>query len=468
MHRCTITATTGEADLAVVIADRLPRGVPRLVRSEAKRIRATDKAASTSVTLPEQRWLVVRTDPREWLAGGETWRLAGKAVVGALREQDLASARLDSRLKPEEAQALAEGAILADYRFDIFKNKSKKRRGITVRLPGQRDAVRFAGIVAQAQNRARELLDLPPNELNPRTFVTRLRSLFRRANVELKVTQGLKALEKARFPGLIQVGRAGSTEPALVEIHYRPATRGDRQLAFVGKGITFDSGGISIKPTKNMSYMKADMGGAAAVAGAMLMIAKQKPKIPVSAYVALAENLPGSRAQRPGDIYTARNGKSVHIDTTDAEGRLIMSDVLTYACEKGATHIIDLATLTGACMVALGNSVAGLMANDAAWSNEVRAAGIRAGEEFWPLPLYGEYRELLDHPHADLNNVGGRYGGTITAGIFLSEFVNDGVLWAHGDIAGKAFKGNSAWRYYAKGATAFGARTLAQLAMGMQ
>lgn len=468
MHQCTVTSKEGKSDISVVIADRLPRRTPKAVRDETKRLAAADKADATTITLAESRWLVIKPSTSEWLAGSESWRLAGKAVAGALRTQKLAAAQIESRLKPEEALAMAEGVILADYNFDLYKGSEKKRNKITVRLPGQAGPVRSAKIVAEAQNQARELLDLPPNELNPHTFVARLRSLFRGTDVEIKVTQGLKALEKARFPGLVQVGRAGSTEPALVEIHYKPKSRAETRLALVGKGITFDSGGISLKPGKDMWLMKADMGGAAAVTGAMLMITKLKPKVPVSAYLALAENMPGSRAARPGDIYTARNGKSIHIDNTDAEGRLVLSDILTYACEKGATHLVDLATLTGASMVALGNSIAGLMANDTGWSDQVRDAGIRAGEEFWPLPLYGEYRELLNHPHADLNNIGGPYAGTITAGIFLSEFVKDGVKWAHGDIAGKAFKGDAAWRYYTKGAIGFGVRTLAQLVMGMK
>ena len=179
--------------------------------------------------------------------------------------------------------------------------------------------------------------------------------------------------------------------------------------------------------------------------------------------MALAENLPDSDAQRPGDIYRARNGKYIHVDNTDAEGRLVLSDVLTYACEQGATHLVDIATLTGACLVALGDRIAAVLGRHEGWTQKVRAVGQEVGEEFWPLPLYGEYRSYIDHPHADVNNTGGAFGGTITAGLFLAEFVPENVHWAHCDIAGPAMQ-TGGWRYYAKGMTGFGARTLARLA----
>ncbi len=290
------------------------------------------------------------------------------------------------------------------------------------------------------------------------------------SGIEIRVTSGVAALRKANLPGLAQVGMAGSAEPCLVELHYRPRGRSARgghkseaKLALVGKGITFDSGGISLKPGDKMWEMKGDMGGAAAVFAAMTWIARAEPQIPITGYLCLAENMPDSGAMRPGDIYAARNGKFIHVDNTDAEGRLVLSDVLTLAAEQGATHIVDVATLTGACMVALGDKIAGLMGRGEAFLQSVRAAGQEAGEEFWQLPLYGEYRSMLDHPHADINNVGGRYGGAITAGIFLGEFVPDSVQWAHLDIAGPAIQ-SGGWRYYAKGMTGFATRTLIRLA----
>jgi len=211
-----------------------------------------------------------------------------------------------------------------------------------------------------------------------------------------------------------------------------------------------------------MWEMKADMAGAAAVLAAMTRIAREKPPFVVTAYLVLAENMPDSRAQRPGDIYRSRTGTTVHVDNTDAEGRLVLADVLAYAAETGATHIVDLATLTGACVVALGERIAAAMGRHDEFIHQIRVAGQAVGEEIWQLPLYGEYRKLLDHPHADINNVGGRTAGSITGGLFLAEFVPETVKWAHLDIAGPAMA-TGGCRYYAKGMTGFGTRTLIQL-----
>ena len=198
----------------------------------------------------------------------------------------------------------------------------------------------------------------------------------------------------------------------------------------------------------------------------MQIITATQPDVPVTAYIALAENMPDGKATKPGDVYQARNGDYVHVDNTDAEGRLILSDVLTYAGEQGATHMVDVATLTGACMVALGKDIAGLMTTDPSWSDTIRQAGLRVGEECWPLPLYAGYEDLLKHPHADVNNMGGRYGGALTAGLFLQRFVSKKVTWAHLDIAGPAIRAEG-WRYYGKGMTGFATRTLASLATSL-
>jgi leucyl aminopeptidase len=364
-----------------------------------------------------------------------------------------------------DVQAMVEGMILGDYRYVSSKSgKDSKRADIAVRFPNHDKEVKAGVLIGACQNLARDLADMPPNLLNPTTFVERAQKELRGLGLTVKAVSGTNTLRKAGFPGLAQVGQAGSEPPAMMEIHYRPkkGKKGKTHLALVGKGITFDSGGISLKPGPKMWEMKGDMSGAAAVIAAIKAIAEQEPQIAVSAYVALAENLPDRRAQRPGDIYQARNGKWIHVDNTDAEGRLVLSDVLTYACEQGATHVVDVATLTGACLVALGDHVAGLMSRHDAWAAKVRAVGQEVGEEFWQLPLYGEYRGLIDHPHADLNNIGGPNGGTITAGLFLAEFVPDGVQWAHCDIAGPAMQ-TGGWRYYTKGMTGFATRTLARL-----
>jgi leucyl aminopeptidase len=251
--------------------------------------------------------------------------------------------------KTANPQALVEGLVLGDYRFNTMRSgKEGKRSQLTVRLHGHAAAVEDGSCVARCQNLARELSDTPPNLLDPQTFAARAKSELRSTGLSVKITSGTRQLRKAGFPGLAQVGMAGSSEPALVEIHYQPKrARGSKRLALVGKGITFDSGGISLKPGDKMWEMKADMSGAAAVLAAMKHIAISRPEIPVTGYLCLAENMPDRNAQRPGDIYRARNGKYIHVDNTDAEGRLVLADVLTYACEEGATHLVDVATLTG-------------------------------------------------------------------------------------------------------------------------
>jgi leucyl aminopeptidase len=465
MHDIDVISKAGKSDLTVVVVGHCSASLPKLVGTQAARIAKGEAGAPLTLIAPEGRYLLVKPDEKAWLVGGEPWRLLGKEIVDAIRASRSASATVLLNGRAADPQALVEGLLLADYRYNPLRSgKEGKRARITVRLPGHDDALKAGTLVAGAQNLARELADMPPNLLNPQTFAERARRELRGLPLAVSVISGNRALRKAGFPGLVQVGMAGSAEPALVEIRYAGRKpKKDRHLALVGKGITFDSGGISIKPGDKMWEMKADMSGAGAVLSAMKLIAEQRLDARVTGYLCLAENMVDRNAQRPGDIYVARNGKSIHVDNTDAEGRLVLADVLTYAAEEGATHVVDVATLTGACMVALGEKVAGLMGRNQGFLDLVRAAGQEAGEELWQLPLYGEYRGLLDHPHADLNNIGGRYGGAITAAIFLSEFIPDTVKWAHLDIAGPAIQPGG-WRYYAKGMTGFATRTLARIA----
>ena len=461
----SVTATAGRTDLTVVVVGHCSAKLPRLIEVQAAGIAKGTTGVPLHIVTPEGRFLLVRSEGKPWLVGGEQWRLLGKDIVDAVRQAKATSATVLVGGKLADPQALVEGVLLADYRYNLQRSgKEAKRSQLTIRIPGHAAEVVAGTQVALAQNLARELADTPPNLCTPVTFAARAVKECRKLGLLVKVTVGTVALRKANFPGLVQVGKAGSTEPQLVEIRYVPKTAKPKapRLALVGKGITFDTGGISIKPSDKMWEMKGDCGGAAAVLGAMTLIAKTKPDLAVTGYLCLAENMPDKNAQRPGDIYTARNGKTIHVDNTDAEGRLVLADVLTYAAEQGATHVVDVATLTGACMVALGTNVAGLMGRDEKFVQQVRAVGQDVGEELWPLPLYGEYRGLLDFPHADLNNIGGRYGGALTAGIFLSEFVPKDVAWAHLDIAGPALQ-SGGWRYFSKGMTGFATRTLARL-----
>ena len=472
MLDCTVTATSGKAELTVVVVGHGAAKLPRLVETQAAAIAAGKASAPLNLLVEQGRFLLIKPEKKAWLVGGEEWRLLGKEIVDAARQAKAVTVEVVVGGKLADVQSLVEGILLADYRFNLLRSgKEAKRSALTVRIPGHAEAVVAGTRVAQAQNLAREMADTPPNLCNPLTFAARAVKECRRLGLTVKVIAGTSALTRAKFPGLVQVGKAGSTEPQLVEISYQPPTgtrrpakptKGTKHLALVGKGITFDTGGISIKPSDKMWEMKGDCGGAAAVLGAMVHIAQAKPAIAVTGYLCLAENMPDKNAQRPGDIYIARNGKTIHVDNTDAEGRLVLADVLTYAAEQGATHIVDVATLTGACMVALGTNIGGLMGRDEKFLQTVRGVGQQVGEELWHLPLYGEYRSLLDFPHADLNNIGGRYGGALTAGIFLSEFVPEGVAWAHLDIAGPALQ-SGGWRYFSKGMTGFATRTLAQL-----
>jgi leucyl aminopeptidase len=268
------------------------------------------------------------------------------------------------------------------------------------------------------------------------------------------------AIANEGLGGLMGVARGSAEPPRLIELVYEPpGARGT--VALVGKGITFDSGGLSIKTADGMETMKTDMSGAAAVLATMSLLPALAPKVKVVAIVPTTENMPGGRAIKPGDVLKIRNGKTVEVLNTDAEGRLVLADGLSLAVEAGVDAVIDLATLTGACMVALGPTIAGLMGNNEAWADQVRAAADRAGEPVWPLPLPKDYRKKIDSEVADIKNTGGRYGGALTAGLFLEEFV-DGVPWAHLDIAGPA-RSEEDDGYTPKGGSGFGVRTLVEM-----
>jgi leucyl aminopeptidase len=272
------------------------------------------------------------------------------------------------------------------------------------------------------------------------------------------------AMEKLGMGSLLGVAIGSAEPPVLIVLRYRPASvRGSAHLGLVGKGVTFDTGGISIKPADGMEKMKYDMAGGAAMIGAMRAIAQLRPTIPVSGFVPCVENMPGSRAQRPGDIVTAMNGKTIEVINTDAEGRLILADALTYARRQGCTHLVDAATLTGAVAVALGHLNVGLFASDDAMRDRVLAACRAEGERMWPLPLEDDYKEYLKSAFADIANVGGRWGGAVTAALFLKEFAEE-TPWVHLDIAGTAWL-DEAKPYLAKGPTGLPVRTLVRLAM---
>jgi leucyl aminopeptidase len=401
----------------------------------------------------------------------ETVKIFASKTLGYARDYRLT--RVAFLLNHEQGAAfvgkLVEGFQLAAYRFDRYKkdrNKVADPEVILVVRPADREAslarLKRYTVVSEEVNRCRDLVNEPGAVVYPETLARAARKIATAHRLSCTVLDE-KQLVRAGYRGLIAVGKGSAHSPRLIVLGYRPSRASRHHLALVGKGITFDTGGISIKPAEGMYTMKGDMAGGAAVLHAMAAIARLKPALRVTGIVPTAENFPGQRAQRPGDIFVAKNGKSVMVDNTDAEGRLILTDGLARAGEEEATHIVDIATLTGSCVRALGNSVAGIMGNDKKLVDAVVRSGVNHGESFWELPLVEEYKEMLKTPYADINNVGGKVAGAITAGLFLREFVPEKTAWAHLDIAGP-FLVEKAWKYYQEGATAFGLKTLVDLA----
>ena len=361
-----------------------------------------------------------------------------------------------------------EGALLGSYSFDRYKKEKSDLDKIQINIvclkphdQKNRHYVSRYTLVSEAANEAREVINEPGSVATPEYLAEAARDIAKKADLDLRIWDE-KKLQKDGFNGLLQVGRGSSFPPRLIRLAYR-TRKAKGHLAFVGKGITFDTGGISIKPADKMYEMKGDMAGGAAVLYAMKAIGQLKPDVNVTGIVPAAENFPDANAQRPGDIFYAKNGKSIMVDNTDAEGRLILTDGLYLAGEEEATHILDIATLTGACVRALGLSIAGVMGNDKRLIQAVMNSGQNQGEAFWELPLPDEYKELLKTPYADINNIGGPVAGALTAGLFLQEFVPEKTAWAHLDIAGPFIREKD-WKYYEAGATAFGLKTLVDLA----
>jgi leucyl aminopeptidase len=364
------------------------------------------------------------------------------------------------------AQALAEGAALGAYKFLRYKQKSDAPALERFVVLGKKDPAVQAGLdrgvaVAGAVAWARDLVNEPAGAMTPTQLAEEARRAAEEGGLEIEVLDEVE-IENQGLGGLRGVSLGSDQPPRLVKLTYTPKGKAAGTVALVGKGITFDSGGLSLKTADGMETMKTDMSGAAAVIGAMSVLRRAGVQTKVIAFVPTTENMPGGGAIKPGDVLKIRNGKTVEVLNTDAEGRLILADGLSLAAEEKPDAVIDLATLTGACMVALGIKVAGLMGNDDGWIRQIRDAAERAGESVWHLPLPQEYRKDLDSEIADLKNITGtRYGGALTAGLFLSEFTGD-IPWVHLDIAGPA-RAPSDDGYIAKGGTGFGVRTLVEV-----
>jgi leucyl aminopeptidase len=378
-----------------------------------------------------------------------------------------------------DLEAAVEGLILGAYRFSDFRSdktapKDSDLREITAlkadtKAKGPRTrgapktaaaAAERAAAIATAVATARDLVNTPPSHLFPAEFAKRAKALGEAAGLEVEVLDD-KALAKDGYGGVIGVGKGSSRPPRLVRLAHRGAkNKRAKKVALVGKGITFDTGGISIKPAANMHHMTSDMGGAAAVIATVVLAAKQQLPIDVIATVPMAENMPSSTAQRPGDVLTQYGGITVEVLNTDAEGRLILADAIVRACEDGPDYLIETSTLTGAQTVALGARTPGVMGSDE-FRDRVAEISQAVGENGWPMPLPDELKDDLKSTVADLANVSGsRYAGMLVAGTYLREFVADGVQWTHVDIAGPAYNTGGPWGYTGKGGTGVPTRTM--------
>ncbi|MEU9864553.1 leucyl aminopeptidase [Streptomyces sp. NPDC047971] len=373
----------------------------------------------------------------------------------------------------EDAEAIAEGALLGAYAYTAYQEskngKDAKKPLAEVALLGAKPrdkafkaAAERALALTEEINRARDLINMPPNDLYPETFAAIVTAAGKEHGLKVQVLDE-KALDKGGYGGILGVGKGAVRGPRLVKIAYTHP-EAEKTLALVGKGITYDSGGISLKPAGHNETMKCDMSGAAAVFAAVVAASRIGLAVNVTGWLALAENMPSGSATRPGDVLRMYSGKTVEVLNTDAEGRLVLADAITRASEEHPDAIVDVATLTGAMVLALGNRTFGIMANDDDYRTAIHEIAEEVGEQSWPMPLPADLRKGMDSPTADIANMGERMGGGLVAGLFLQEFVGEGITWAHLDIAGPAFHEGAPYGYTPKGGTGSAVRTLVKLA----
>lgn len=396
------------------------------------------------------------------------FRKIGAAIGTASLKSPAVVADVLEVLEPADrvvaASALAQGLILGTYRFDEYQatpESVKLNEALIVAKGGAKVGAAVAqGVeIAEAVAFARDMVNMPGGDLIPKEFANRAVAAGKAEGLDVEVWDKA-AIKKAKLGGLLGVNKGSAQEPRMVIMRHKPEGKAKGKVALVGKGLTFDAGGLSIKPAGSMETMKNDMGGGAAVIGAMLLVPLLAPKLEVTAFIPMTDNMLGGDAMRVGDVLTARNGKTMEVLNTDAEGRLILSDALSLAAEEKPDAILDAATLTGACMVALGDRMAGVMGNNEELVQRVLASAQDQGELAWHLPLPEHLRSTIDSDIADLRNIATKpFGGSLTAGLFLQEFV-DGIPWVHLDIAGPAFS-SAAWDETTKGGTGYGVRTIA-------
>ncbi len=426
--------------------------------------------------LQARRLLAIGGGKPEKFTAADLRKVAGVAVrtLKGKGVSDLALVLDPSLASPEHVAAAAEGALLGEWEPDRYKTDKKDDKplerflvAVPAEDPGLEAALRQSCILAASQNFTRELVGEPSNRLNPTVLAERALAMAAEQGLECEVLDQDR-MRQLGMGALLGVAQGSSEPPSLILVRYRPAGGAEPavHIGLVGKAVTFDSGGISIKPSENMDKMKYDMAGGAAVLGAMRAIAQLKPPVAVTGVIPAVENMPGGRAQRPGDIVTTLSGKTVEVLNTDAEGRLILADAMTYARRLGCTHLVDAATLTGAIVVALGYVNVGVFASDEDLGARVLAAAAAEGEKMWRMPLDDEYKEVLKSAFADMPNIGNRWGGAITAAMFLKEFAET-TPWVHLDIAGTAWL-EEAKPFMAKGPSGVAVRTFVRLVTGWQ
>jgi len=465
------TAARWSDDVAML--DRVFKGLLRraIKRAEFKGADGSTLLIQTHGTIAPIAIVLVGVDPT---AAPRTWHQVADIAVHQARETKsnrIAIAFGRALDAAETIASVSEAVILSAYRFDRYKSKAANaKRPATVQLLVQKDdlirrqALARGRLFAAATCYARDLITTPAADITPSHLANAARRLARRSRLRVRVFDE-RALGRAGMGAILGVGQGSARPPRLIELVYRPRGRARKRIAIVGKGITFDSGGLSLKHAESMQGQKRDMAGGAAVLGVMSVIASLAPSIEVRAYVASAENMPDGRAIKPGDVLRAYNGKTIEVLNTDAEGRLVLADALAYAAKAKPDFIIDLATLTAAVGAALGRRYAGIMGSDPDLTRALIAAGRRAGENLWELPLVEEYRADIDSRVADLKNTGEGYAGTIIGGLFLREFVA-GLPWAHIDFSSTVVT-DKPFPAHPAGATGFGVRTLLQYITGL-
>ncbi len=426
--------------------------------------------------LKAARLLVVGAGKREQFSSATVRKIAG-AALRYLKSRSVKNFVLlvgEGDATEEMAQAIAEGALAANFETDKYKTDKKDDKNIeTMLLAGYAGAERAEGergllqgrVIAESQNFSRELVNEPSNKLTPRVLAEKAAAMAKEAGLAVEILDEKKIAE-LKMGALLSVAQGGPEPPRMIVITYTPANAkpGAPVIGLVGKAVTFDTGGISIKPSEGMEKMKYDMAGGATMLGVMRALAALKPSVKVICVVPATENMPGGTAQKPGDIQTAMSGKTIEVLNTDAEGRLILADGVHYAKQLGATHLVDAATLTGAIVVALANVNVGVFGSNQAFTDKLLASAKATGEKMWQMPVDDEYREFIKGSFADIQNIGsGKGGGAITGAMFIKEFTGD-LPWIHLDIAGTAWN-DDAKPWLAKGPTGIALRTLVHLVM---